>query len=143
MSLLPPSPKIITQDDLKSGDILLSCGDSYLDKAITMIDQGDYSHTTQYIGKENGSYMVVEATTKGALYHDTAEHFLAQNLIDAYRFVSSDGNRLGDPGWPSEPLTDKAMSYAGANELLSIFRISFYWKKICSGFWPRVLKLDH
>lgn len=115
MSIRPPHPKNISLSDLKPGDILLSSGDSWVDKIIEFLDQGDYSHVTQYIDKDKatGDYMVVEATTKGIKYHNTDEDFKAQNLIDAYRFVSPSGNHIGDPGWPAAPMTNLAKTYAG------------------------------
>ena len=62
MSLRPTNPKKLNLDDLKPGDILLSAGDSDIDKIILMLDQGDYSHTTQYIGVELSLIHISEPT---------------------------------------------------------------------------------
>ncbi|MEM7161602.1 MAG: hypothetical protein AAF487_04095 [Bacteroidota bacterium] len=137
MSLRPPHPKNISLNDLKPGDILLSSGNTWIDKAIEFLDQGDYSHVTQYIDVDSatGDHMVVEATTKGIKYHNTDEDFQAQNLIDAYRFVSVDGHRLGDPGWSADPMINLAKTYAGGNYaydnllLLAVMLIACEWPK--------------
>jgi len=113
MSLRPTNPKKLNLDDLKPGDILLSAGDSDIDKIILMLDQGDYSHTTQYIGVENGKHMVVEATTGGIKYHSTDEDMKVQTLVDVYRYKSLDGHQLGDAGWPAAPVTSHAQTFAG------------------------------
>lgn len=113
MSLRPSNPKKITLDDLLPGDILLSAGSDWLDKMILYIDQGDYTHTTQYIGKIGGVHMVVEATEKGIKYQSVDED-LTQDLIDAYRYVSPDGHHFGDTNWPVKPVLTEALSYQGA-----------------------------
>jgi len=117
MTLRPPNPRSITFEELLPGDILLSCGDDLLDQIIMEIDQGDYSHATEFLGfdKSKNAYMVVEATTDGIELNPTSIDTDAQTLIDAYRFVSDDGNRFGDPGWPSKPVTDAAKSFVGGN----------------------------
>jgi len=114
MSLRPSNPKKITLDDLLPGDVLLSGGSDWLDELIMYIDQGDYSHTTQYIGKIKGEHMVVEATTKGIVYQNT-DPDMTQDIVDAYRYVSPDGHHFGDPGWPVKPVLDKAKTFVGAN----------------------------
>ncbi len=114
MGLRPPNPPKITLDDLLPGDILLSGGSDWLDKLIMYIDQGDYSHTTQYIGKIDGQHMVVEATTKGIVYHNTDADMNVQDLVDAYRYVSPDGHHFGDPDWSVQPVLDQAKSFVGA-----------------------------
>ena len=113
MSLRPTHPKKLNLADLKPGDIILSAGDSDIDKIILMLDQGSYSHTTQYIGVENGKHMVVEATTTGIKYHTIDEDMTVQTLVDVYRFKSLSGHQLGDPNWPAAPVTNMAKTFAG------------------------------
>jgi hypothetical protein len=109
----PTNPKKINLDDLLPGDILLSAGSNLLDQVILLIDQGDYTHTTQYVGKIDGVHMVVEATKKGIKYQSiTAD--LTQDLVDAYRYVSPDGASFGNPDWPVEPVIDQALSFQGS-----------------------------
>ncbi len=124
MSLRPKDPKPITTADLVPGDVLMSCGPSTdpLDSLIKLIDQGDYSHASLYTGinqdrndKNFGKPMVVEATKEGIKYDPISIDLDAQDLVDAYRYVSPDGHRLGDPGWPAQPIIDRAMTFVGAN----------------------------
>jgi hypothetical protein len=117
MPLRPSNPPSIKFEQLLPGDILLSCGNDILDEAIMAIDQGDYSHATEFLGFDESkkAYMVVEATTIGIDLNPTSIDTDAQTLIDAYRFVSDDGCRFGDNGWPSDPVTDAAKSYVGGN----------------------------
>ncbi|MFT7245269.1 MAG: hypothetical protein ACI82A_002636 [Candidatus Azotimanducaceae bacterium] len=117
MTLRPSNPPSITFDQLRPGDILLSCGDDLLDRAIMAIDQTDYSHATEFLGYDlaNKAYMVVEATTKGIDLNPTSIDTDVQTLVDAYRFVSDDGHRFGDDGWPADPVCDAAKSYVGGN----------------------------
>ena len=117
MSLRHPNPPSITFEELLPGDILLSRGDDLLDKIIMEIDQGDYSHATEFLGfdESQNAYMVVEATTDGIELNPTSIDTNAQTLIDAHRFVSDDGHRFGDQGWPSAPVTDAAKSFVGGN----------------------------
>ena len=117
MSLRPPDPKRITTADLVPGDVILSCGPKTddLDNLIKLVDQGDYSHTSLYIGVDKTRPMVVEATKGGIRYDDIDVDLDAQDLVDVYRYVSPQGNHLGDPGWPAQPILDRAMSFVGAN----------------------------
>ena len=115
----PPDPTKISLDDLQPGDIMLSTGpttgsnSSWLDYLIRTIDDSDYSHATEYIGKVGEKHMVVEATTDGILYDCTKLDFDAQPLIDAYRFVSHDKHQFGEANWPSEPVTKMARTFVG------------------------------
>tara|TARA_R110002124_G_scaffold270539_1_gene439045 strand:- start:495 stop:1322 length:828 start_codon:yes stop_codon:yes gene_type:complete len=114
MPLRPPNPPKITLDDLLPGDILLSAGSDWLDKLILLVDQGSYTHTTQYIGKNaNGDHMVVEATEKGIKYQSITED-LTQDLVDAYRYESPNGHHFGDANWPVQPVLNEAISYQDA-----------------------------
>jgi hypothetical protein len=124
MSLRPLNPPRITAADLVPGDVILSCGPDTdpLDNLIKLVDQGDYSHTSLYIGVNQdrsdpnyGQPMVVEATKKGIMYDPISVDLDAQVLVDAYRYVSPDGHHLGDPGWPVQPILDRAMTFVGAN----------------------------
>lgn len=115
MSLRPTNPSKITYDDLLPGDVILSGGpeSDLLDLFIYLVDQGDYTHATQYIGKKDGVHMVVEATINGILFQ-SIEDDMTQVLVDVYRYVSPDRHQIGDKGWPVEPIIDKALSYKGA-----------------------------
>lgn len=114
MAHRPVNPRKITKADLLPGDILLSAGSDMLDKLITTIDDGDYSHTTQFMGFIGGDYMVVEATEKGIKYESISIDMDAQDLIDVYRYGSLDGHHFEDPDWPVKPVLDQAMTYVNA-----------------------------
>ena len=117
MSLRPQDPKRITIADLVPGDVILSCGPATdaLDNLIKLVDQGDYSHTSLYIGVDKTMPKVVEATKAGIMYDDITVDLDAQDLVDVYRYVSPDGHHLGDPGWPVDPILARAMNFVGAN----------------------------
>lgn len=114
MSLRPDHPPKITVDDLKPGDVVLSAGDSgWIDEFILLIDEGDYTHATCYVGERDGHrHAMVEAGKHGVITRDLSYDY-DQVLIDAYRFESADGHHLGDPGWPVEPVTAGAESFVG------------------------------
>jgi hypothetical protein len=115
MAHRPVNPPKVTASDLIPGDILLSVGVGVLDALITCIDEGDYSHTTQYIGFDGKNHMVVEATEGGIKHDKLSVDMGAQDLIDVYRYVSPDGHHFEDPEWPVKPVLDEAMSYVNAN----------------------------
>jgi hypothetical protein len=84
-----------------------------------LIDEGDYSHVTQYVGLVDGpdappKHMVVEATQEGIKYQSIDSDLDVQDLVDVYRYVSPEGHRFGDPDWPVQPVLDEAKSYVGA-----------------------------
>jgi len=95
---------------------VLSTGTNWIDELILSIDQGDYTHTTYYVGpvQEGGKTVdrAVDATTAGIVY-DTIQDDWVQVLVDAYRFVSPDGHHIGDAGWPVDPITTLAKSFVG------------------------------
>ncbi|MBT8146143.1 MAG: hypothetical protein KJN90_04775 [Gammaproteobacteria bacterium] len=114
MSYRPSNPKPITISDLRPGDILGSCGTSTIDKIVTLVDQGDYSHISQCVDVVDGQQYVVESTMKGIKYDAVdAVDTKVQDLVDCYRYTSKDGHHLGDEGWPVQPLVDVAKSYPG------------------------------
>ena len=117
MSLRPTDPKPIKTADLVPGDVIMSCGPSTddLDNLIKLVDQGDYSHASLYVGIDKTRPMVVEATKGGIKYDDIDIDLDAQDLVDVYRYVSPDGHHLEDPGWPAQPILDRAMTFVGAN----------------------------
>ena len=72
-------------------DVILSCGpkDNALDNLIKEVDQGDYSHTSLYIGIDNKRPMVVEAT------QEADELVMWQAGERAVEGVVRAGNQLG------------------------------------------------
>ncbi len=60
-----PAAYPVSPDDVKKGDVLLSCGWGNLSTAICLLDGGDYSHAGICVGvNANGMPLVVEATKK-------------------------------------------------------------------------------
>lgn len=143
MAHRPVNPPKVTKADLVPGDVLLSAGSDWLDILITAIDEGDYSHTTQYIGYIDGDYKVVEATEKGIKYESLDVDINAQDLIDVYRYVSPDGHHFQDPGWPVKPVLDEAMTYVNAkyaySELL-LGAVVVMAAELPSGGWSPVIR---
>lgn len=130
MSFRPVNTPKITVDDLLPGDVILSAGainpanpnkkvppnQAYmqlLDYLIKKLDGGDYTHTSLYVGKINGAHQVVEATTEGVKLNPISVDVDAQVLVDAYRYQSPDGHKLGDPGWPVDPILEQAHALVG------------------------------
>ncbi len=107
--------KTITPDQLNPGDILLCSEDNALSKLIQEVDQGGYSHTILYVGKENGKHMIVHATTKGILHQELSEVMDMKeiDLLDAFRFYGENEEPLGSPNLPAEPVIQNAMSFVG------------------------------
>lgn len=105
----------IKPDQLQAGDILLCSTNDALSKLIQEVDQGGYSHTILYVGKENGKHMIVHATTKGILHQELSKVLNLEevDLMDAYRFHGENGEELGSPNFPVEPIIKNALSFVG------------------------------
>jgi hypothetical protein len=55
--------------------------------------------------------LVVEATKKGVVANKLKDDMDVQEYIDLYRFKSDTGDNFGSPGWPPEPVLDRAHYY--------------------------------
>ncbi len=95
--------------DLQRGDVLLSLGTGWLSDAIHFLDGGRYSHAGFFDGTK-----VVEAGKAGIVYNDVANDLKVQKYIHVYRYRGDNGEHLGTPGFPVDPLIDVATRYRKA-----------------------------
>jgi hypothetical protein len=115
MTNRPDNPPVISQSDMRPGDVILSRGaaagiseGAVLDELILALDQGDYTHSSLW----DGQY-VIEALTTGVAIKDPLEMTLKnQVLIDVYRY-KMDGREFGNTGYPVTPLLDAARAFEG------------------------------
>jgi hypothetical protein len=99
---------MIDVGQVRDGDVILSSGDQALHEVIRFVDAGDYTHASIC----NGSN-VYEATLAGVEFKPIQRTLGAQCLVDVYRF-NANGNTLGAPLWPPQPIFKQACSYVGA-----------------------------
>ncbi len=110
----------ITKTDLRPGDVLLSYGsDDWIDRLITKLDDGIYSHAAVWDG-----VCVVEATLRGVL-RTTLEDEETQAYLDAYRWQSMppDVHPLGEDGYPFPPVTQQADQIAAQGPKYSYHKL--------------------
>jgi hypothetical protein len=117
----PPHCPPITKADLRPGDVLLSFGDptDWIDRLIIKLDDGIYSHAAVWDGTH-----VVEATLHGVV-RTTLEDEQTQAYLDVYRWQSlpPDVHVLGDPPYPSQPVTDAADKIADSGTQYSYYKL--------------------
>ena len=94
MSKFDPPP--IHASDLKPGDVLLMYGDAPISDLIRQMAGGHYSHA----GFWSDAGDVIDAGPAGVMHVPLEERLYHERYVDAWRFKSKDGHRLGDPGWP-------------------------------------------
>jgi hypothetical protein len=102
MSTIP----VIETSALQAGDVLLSYGDGTISDIIRLIDGGHYSHGAVFDGTK-----IVEAGLRGVVPTPLEAEIKEQKYVDAYRFHSDQGDPLGSPGWPADPVTQRAQDY--------------------------------
>jgi hypothetical protein len=102
MSAIP----LIETSALQAGDVLLSYGDGAISDIIRLIDGGHYSHGAVFDGAK-----IVEAGLRGVVSTPLEAEIQAQKYVDAYRFHSDRGDPLGSPGWPADPIVERAHYY--------------------------------
>jgi hypothetical protein len=92
---------------LQAGDVLLSSGTDEVSELIKILTGGRYSHSAIFDGE-----MVIEAIDRGVGRYPLKDHIEDQKGgVDAYRFKSSDGQQLGEPGWRADPVIEIARHY--------------------------------
>ncbi len=105
----------MTLGEVKTGDILLSYGDNLLSETIRLLDGGYYSHSAICAGiDENNGPMAIEATKKGVVKNSLSDDMEVQLYVDVYRFEADTGHTFESPGWPSDPVIDRAAFYEAA-----------------------------
>jgi len=85
---------------LRPCDVLLYRGTGVISHLILLLDGGSYSHSGVYDGGR-----VVEAIGSGVIGRSVKESVKGANYVDVYRFAK-DGHRLGEVGWPDDPILD-------------------------------------
>ncbi len=95
----------ITQDDLRPGDVLLSCGKQLESKLICAIAGGDYSHAGLWDGTRS-----IDASANGVHFNQLADVLAKQEYVDAYRWHGNPPppHHLDEDGYPSAPVTYQA-----------------------------------
>ncbi|UCF95101.1 MAG: hypothetical protein JSW39_13440 [Desulfobacterales bacterium] len=102
----------LSLDDVKRGDVLLSCGRGEFSNAIRLLDGGDYSHAAFCVGRDRrAGPKIVEATRKGVMENPLAPDITGQEYVDVYRFTSDTGENFGSAGWPDAPVIARAHYY--------------------------------
>jgi len=96
----------IPQADLKPGDVLLMQGTGIVSDLIRMFDQGRYSHAAIYDGQN-----VAEMLSPGTTVRPVAESVADAWFVDVYRFISNDGQPLGNPGLDPQPVLGRIRYY--------------------------------
>jgi hypothetical protein len=102
MSTIP----FIDASALQAGDVLLSYGDGTISDVIRLIDGGHYSHGALFDGTK-----IVEAGLRGVVSTPLEAEIREQKYVDAYRFHSDQGVPLASPGWPADPIVNRAHCY--------------------------------
>lgn len=95
----------VSPNQLQPGDVLLYRGNGFISNMIRLFDGSQYSHAAFYNGQN-----VVEAIASGI-----AERSLATSVeatpVDVYRFISTDGHKLGDAGFGVQPVLDTSAGF--------------------------------
>lgn len=110
---------VVRLSELRPGDILLHKGTSWISKLILLLDGGDYSHASIYVGKrdsDDGTDVpsIIEATIPQVRYEDLVsrlEHH--DKFIDVFRWHSHDKHEIGSEGFPSRPVLAEGDRYVG------------------------------
>ena len=102
----------LTLDDVKVGDVLLSCGRSQFSHTIRMLDGGDYSHAAICVELDaHEGPKIVESTKKGVIDNLLTPDITGQEYVDVYRFKSDTGESFKSAAWPPDPVVQRAHYY--------------------------------
>lgn len=100
-------PPPIRREDLRPGDVLLMYGDAAVSDLIRDLAGGHYSHAGFW--SRDGD--VVDAGPQGVLHVPLDDRLYSERYVDAWRFKSSDGHRIGDVGWPESDVETSIARY--------------------------------
>jgi len=108
------NPVWLGAKELLPGDIFLSTGEIKSHKdwptwIVRVLDNSGYSH----IGFFDGTHVFEVGLHAGVVATPLVGSVQRNKYIDVYRFHSDDGNKIGDPDWPLQPLRDCAGKYIG------------------------------
>jgi hypothetical protein len=95
----------VRREDLRAGDVLLSRSPGPIADLLCALDQSPYSHAGLWSGER-----ALAATPKGVRARHIDRELERRSFIDVYRFRFYD-HQLGEPGWPSAPLTAAAEAF--------------------------------
>ncbi len=112
--LVPREPKgtdfcnynVVTDKEVKAGDVLLSYGKSCISEAIWYLDKSDYSHAGIFDGKNS-----VDMHKEGLCVESLNLLNRRQSYVHVYRFISDDGKEMGEKGWSSKPVEKIITTY--------------------------------
>lgn len=96
----------IKPQDLLPCDVLLYNSTSLISELIKMFDGSEYSHCAIY---NNGN--VLEAIAEGVKQRTLSVSVEGAKYVDVYRFISSDGKKIGDPAYPANPIIERIDYY--------------------------------
>ena len=96
----------ILPNQLQPGDVLLFHSTGFISDMIRLFDGSQYSHAAFFNGQK-----VVEAIASGIAERPLEESVSGAKYVDVYRFISADGHKLGDTGYPAQPLLNTAARF--------------------------------
>ncbi|MGZ4962281.1 MAG: hypothetical protein ACXWC8_06975, partial [Limisphaerales bacterium] len=105
----------VTPDQLQPGDVLLYHGKGMVSEFIRLFDGSQYSHAALFDGQQ-----VIEAISPGVTGRPLKQSIAGATYVDVYRFISNDGHKIADPGYPAQPITG-----AGAKFLAQADRYAY------------------
>lgn len=114
-----PEDNVVRLDELRPGDILLHNGTSWISKLILLLDGGEHSHASIYVGKRNSDERtdvpsIIEATIPQVRYEDLVSRLKHHdNFIDVFRWHSPDKHEIGSEKFPSQPVLEQGDGYVG------------------------------
>lgn len=96
----------IRPSKLKPCDVLLYHGTGWISDLIREFDGGPYSHAAIWNGKH-----VLEAVADGVKKRTLKTSVRGAKYVDVYRWLSGDGEDLGSPDYPPEPIVHRIEHY--------------------------------
>ena len=107
-------PDLLTQNDLRRGDVLLHQSRHWVSTLIRIFDGGEFSHASIYDGAS-----VVEMDTPGIVTR-TVDQILANTAyVHVFRFKSNDGCQFGSQNCPYEPVLERIKYYVNLKPRLA------------------------
>lgn len=89
-------------DELQPCDVLLFHGRALYRRLIQLLDGSEYSHAGLYDGENS-----VEALGDGVTTRPLWRGLAVSPYVDVYRWVGPAGRRLGEAGYPAQPVLER------------------------------------